>query len=263
MKRSPPESVAVAPVVMLPLSLEQAHLRLGHMSEEATRKATKTIGWKLMTGSMVPCESCAIGKGRQKNSPKDNGGQEAKLKQSRVYLDCTSFKDRGSNKVIGVWRLMVFYPSQLKITEIFQSMSAMVESTVEKLGQMCRLGVGPIYLRMDNAGENKILADRIQHKHCKLPIIVEWTARDPPKQNSPAEVGFVTLSGRARAMLQQANIPNELRKTLMPEAVKTATHLDGLIPQDIDGVVKTRFEHQFGENPPFARSLRIGERQGL
>jgi hypothetical protein len=212
MKRSPPESVAVAPVVMLPLSLEQAHLRLGHMSEEATRKATKTIGWKLMTGSMVPCESCAIGKGRQKNSPKDSGGQEAKLKQSRVYLDC--------NKVIVVWRLMVFYPSQLKIIEIFQSKSAMVESTVEKLGQMCRLGVGPIYLRMDNAGENKMLADRIQHKHCKLPIIVELTARDTPKQNSPAEVGFVTLSGRARAMLQQANIPNELRKTLMPEAVK-------------------------------------------
>jgi hypothetical protein len=37
MKRSPPESVAVAPVVMLPLSVEQAHFRLGHMSEKATR----------------------------------------------------------------------------------------------------------------------------------------------------------------------------------------------------------------------------------
>jgi hypothetical protein len=42
----------------------------------------------------------------------------------------------------------------------------------------------------------------------------------------------------------------------MPEAVTTATHLDGLIPQDIDSVVKTRFEHQFGANLPFARDLR-------
>jgi hypothetical protein len=47
MKRSPPECVAVAPVVMLPLSLEQAHLRLGHMREEATKKAAAAIGWKL------------------------------------------------------------------------------------------------------------------------------------------------------------------------------------------------------------------------
>jgi hypothetical protein len=110
------------------------------------------------------------------------------------------------------------------------------------------LGVGPWYLRMDNAGENKLLADRIQSKDWKLPIIVEWTARDTPKQNFPAEIGFATLLGRARAMLQKANIPTE--------AVKTATHLDGLIPQEIDGVVKTRFEHEFGANPPFAKALR-------
>jgi hypothetical protein len=45
MKCSPPKSVAVAPVVMLPLSLEHAHLRLEHMSEEATKKAATAIGW--------------------------------------------------------------------------------------------------------------------------------------------------------------------------------------------------------------------------
>jgi hypothetical protein len=73
---------------------------------------------------------------------------------------------------------------------------------------------------------------------------------------STAEIGFATLAGRARAMLQEADIPNELRNTLMSEAVTTATHLNGLIPQDIDGVGKTRFEHQFGKNPPFARALR-------
>jgi hypothetical protein len=43
----------------------------------------------------------------------------------------------------------------------------------------------------------------------------------------------------------------------MPEVVKTATHLDGLFPQDTDGVVKTRFEHHFGENSPFAKAPRI------
>jgi hypothetical protein len=37
------------------------------MSEEATRKASKALGWKLTAGSLAPCGDCAIGKGRQKN----------------------------------------------------------------------------------------------------------------------------------------------------------------------------------------------------
>jgi hypothetical protein len=105
--------------------------------------AAKAVGWKLMTGSMAPCDSCVIGKGRQKNLPKEIGGSVAKLKQSRVYLDCSSFKDRDSNKVLGVWHLMVFPLSQLKITDIFKSKNTMVESTVEKLGKLCRFGGGP------------------------------------------------------------------------------------------------------------------------
>jgi hypothetical protein len=42
---------------------------------------------------------------------------------------------------------------------------------------------------------------------------------------------------------------------LMVAAVKTATLLDGLIPIEIDGIVKTRYEHQFGSLPPFAQAL--------
>jgi hypothetical protein len=51
---------------------EQARLRLGHMSEEATRKTATAIDWKLKAGPKAPCESCAIGKGRQKKLPKEN-----------------------------------------------------------------------------------------------------------------------------------------------------------------------------------------------
>jgi hypothetical protein len=41
----------------------------------------------------------------------------------------------------------------------------------------------------------------------------------------------------------------------MIEAVKTANLLDGLIPIEIDGAVKTRYEHQFGSLPPFAQTV--------
>jgi hypothetical protein len=207
MRRKVMETSAMAPVVANKKSIHQAHSLLGHMCEEATRKAAKTLAWTLTAGSLGPCESCAIGKGRQRNLPKDTGGQIATLAASRVYLDCCSFKDSMTMKVASVWRLMVFYPSELKITDIFNSKSAMIEPTIEKLSQMCQLGVGPKILRMDNAGENKSLADRLKSKGWKLPIKVEWTARDTPQQNSPTEVGFATLAGRARAMMAAANIP--------------------------------------------------------
>jgi hypothetical protein len=84
---------------------------------------------------------------------------------------------------------------------------------------------------MNHGGEIKLLAARMLHRDWKLPNIVEWTARNAPQQNSPAEVGFTTMSGRARAMLEDANIPENLRLLLMPEAVRTATstqHMLGL-----------------------------------
>jgi hypothetical protein len=68
-------------------------------------------------------------------------------------------------------------------------------------------------------------------------------------------VGFATTAGCARSILQDANIPPDLRKRLMLEAVKTATILDGVVPVDVRGVFKTKFLHQFGANPPFTRAL--------
>jgi hypothetical protein len=55
-----------------------------------------------------------------------------------------------------------------------------------------------------------VLAARIRYRDWKLPIIVEWTARDTLQQNSPSEVGFATIAGRARFMFQDANIPSGL-----------------------------------------------------
>jgi hypothetical protein len=91
----------------------------------------------------------------------------------------------------------------------------MVEQRIKKLHQLTQMKMGPKYLRMDNAGENRSLADRMKHKDWKLPIMVDSTARDTPHQNPPVEVGFSTLSGRARAMLQEVNVPKDMRKLLM------------------------------------------------
>jgi hypothetical protein len=68
----------------IPLSVNQAHLRFDQMCEESTRTTAKLLGWTLSVGAMIPCEDCAIRKGRQKNLPKDTGDPVASLDASRV-----------------------------------------------------------------------------------------------------------------------------------------------------------------------------------
>ena len=50
-----------------------------------------------------------------------------------------------------------------------------------------------MHLRMNNAGENTLLASKINNQKWKLDIEVEYKARDTPQQNSLVEVGFNTL----------------------------------------------------------------------
>ena len=53
------------------ISEQVAHGRLGHMSSDESRHTMKLLGWELMRGyAKKPCESCAVGKAKQKNVTK-------------------------------------------------------------------------------------------------------------------------------------------------------------------------------------------------
>ena len=85
----------------------------------------------------------------------------------------------------------------------------------------------------------------------------EFTACDTPQQNSPAEVGFATLANCRRAMMHCANLPMMDRYRLAHEAFQCATHLDGLMVVEVDGITKTRYKHFVRQNPMFAKHLRM------
>ena len=57
-------------------------------------------------------------------------------------------------------------------------------------------------IRCDNAGENNVL-ERESDKN-ELGIIFEYTAPGTPQQNGVVERAFVTVMGRARAMMNHA-----------------------------------------------------------
>jgi hypothetical protein len=61
MKRFTGEKMSLGLVTNTSLTVQVAHGRLEHMSEDSTRKVAKALGWRLVPGNMSPCEDFAIG----------------------------------------------------------------------------------------------------------------------------------------------------------------------------------------------------------
>ena len=140
--------------------------------------------------------------------------------------------------------------------DFYQHKSDMVEPSCVKFNKWHHHGVGITKLCMDNAGENKILKERLQSSDWKLPINVEFTARDTPQQNSPVEVKQATIFNCASAKLNYANVPYKLGGKFFPSTAKTAAHEDGLALVEENGVLDTHFKHILGTNPGFAKHLK-------
>ena len=52
------------------MTLQEAHAKLGHCDKEKVIRTAKTMGWRLLTSQMHPCEACAMGKAKQKRYQK-------------------------------------------------------------------------------------------------------------------------------------------------------------------------------------------------
>lgn len=253
------EAAATTVQTKVKMTAMAAHERLGHINENETRKIAKALGWELKPGEMGVCESCTIAKAKQKNVVKASKHVPAEKPNERIYLDIATIKKpEGSFPMStnNVWRIMVDECTQMKITDFFPSKSGMVEPTCAKLNKWKQAGMPVKYIRMDNAGENKKLKERADSSDWKLGINFEFTARDTPQHNHLAELAFATLGNRGRAIMHKANVPLKWRYRLFPEAFKTVSLLDGLVPVMVNGKLATRFEHWGGSNPQFAKHLR-------
>ena len=82
-------------------------------------------------------------------------------------------------------------------------------------------------IRCDSAGENEVL--EWESDKNELGIIFEYTATGTPQKNGVVERAFVTIMGRARAMLNHAGFTMAKRQLLWCEAAQTAT----ILVQDI------------------------------
>lgn len=74
------------------MNVAKAHALLGHCNELSTRRTASYLDWKITQGALKTCESCAIGKARQKNVPKQSSGEKAKEPNGRWFHDIATIK---------------------------------------------------------------------------------------------------------------------------------------------------------------------------
>ena len=253
---------AEKPMKKVEVSIQQAHGRLGHCSEEMARTTAKHLDWTIKRGALKPCEACAVGKARQKNVTKMSEEPTAETVGGRIFLDLATIKQRkGMPKPqFPAWEMIVDDRTGMKITKFHRSKDAMVEPTCALLYQWKSQGIDVKRVRLDNAGENKTLQERSKSADWKLNLEFEFTARDSPQFNAKVEVGLSTIANRSRAVMAGANFPLEIRYRVYSEVFKTVTLLDGLTVITIGDETKTRVEHWCGKLPNFVPYLKqVGE----
>jgi hypothetical protein len=201
-------TVATATPAPKRMSVKKAHDMLGHINEKVVRKTAIALGWELTRGTLGVCEPCAEAKAKQKHFPRHPDIPPSTKDENRIYLDIANIKKtkKGPKVYKGNWRIMVDERTQLKFSDFFDTKNGMVEDTCEQLHRWKESGQGAKIIRLDNAGENKLLQQRSQSADWKLNINFEFTARDTPQQNHLPELGFAHLANYGRALMARANV---------------------------------------------------------
>ena len=218
-------NAAIANQKPFAITYEQAHRLFGHIGKPMTKMICKYRGWTLTGNDEAICESCQVSKAKQKSLPKVDK-QEVDQNVKRVHLDVSLLKGKklddnkfGPRPTKPVWLLIVDSKTQRKVSAFFYKKDEIMEFTYELFSYWKRIGNAVTHLRMDNAGENYLLAQEINKQKWQLDIEVEYTARDTPQQNSLVEVAFNTIACRAKSLMYDANVPDDFRHLLYPKAI--------------------------------------------
>jgi hypothetical protein len=210
-------------------TITEANKCFGHCDEEASRVIAKQLGWHITKGTMLPCESCARGKAKHKIvAMKELEAVKATKPNEQIYAGMSSVKEVDGCKATyqNMW-LMVDQFTDYKMVGHYKTKVEMVEQNCEEFYKWKQMGKEVQFLQMDNAGENRKLAQRLQSTDWKLCPTIEYTARETPQHNHKAEVAIATIVKRGRAMMIEANLPEEKRYIIQHKAMETAAKLDG------------------------------------
>ena len=247
------------------ISINEAHAKLGHCSQTLTRITAEHLKVGIIKNKPFrTCTACGMGKAKQKNVPKSVESDEPAIGE-RLHGDISTIRKKHDNKsyVRPNWFMLIDAASGMKFSSFWNTKAAFIETTCETLHRWLKRGIPIKFIRVDNAGENKLWEARCQSAAWKFPFKFEYTAARTPQQNSKVEVGFAVIANRGRTLMAAANVPGETRRLIWNEAFQAATLLDGLVLVTVGGVTKTRWEHWYGNLPAWSEHLRTWGEAGV
>ena len=158
--------------INLSVNIHQAHQMLGHMNEAYTRETAKYLGWEIKRGTLGKCESCVIGKARQKNL----GGGDHDNNNAigyRWHLDISTLKKpegksvelRGPFLLNNKLLMMVESLTGAGWCAWFKKKNQFYDFFLTKMNILrAKRGFTFEKLRMDDAGENRDFVKLAQSK---------------------------------------------------------------------------------------------------
>ena len=204
------------------MDINEAHDKFGHKGEHLLRKTCKTLGIKL-TGELKTCEGCCLAKAKQKSVSKTTN-EVADKPGKRLFVDGSGPYSVGLN---GVRYMVVVVDDHTRkgfvgFCKQKSQYGKYLHGLIDKLKGM-ELKIE--FLRCDNAGENQKGFEKLCEENG---ITIENTAPDTPQQNGVAERRISLLIQRANAAMRHAQLTNEARELLWPEAVDCMNDLENI-----------------------------------
>ena len=148
------------------LNIQKAHDLSGHSDEESTRKTDLELGWILTKRMLKSCLHCAKAKARQKNVCKESTVPKADVPGGRVYLDLSmvtisKLDDTEFKLMKKLWKIIMDEATGKKWSNFTPTKKGIVQCTCEFMQKMKQKGIPVSKIRLEPAGENKKLENRV------------------------------------------------------------------------------------------------------
>ena len=82
-----------------------------------------------------------------------------------------------------------------------------------------------MYIRHKHVQEDKVLVKIANDLQWKLSVTMEYNGKGTPKRNQLAKLRLSDIAGKARAIMVQANMPEEIKFKLYKECFNCTTYL--------------------------------------
>ena len=204
------------------------HDKMGHFGEERLRALAKSKGVKLI-GVVKSCNACNAVSAKARPIPRMTKtvvsvvGERMGLDTSGPFPLTSGRNHKPVQEKLYWFGLSDHYSRKMLMN--FGNKKSQLEFFVRQAYEFMKTRGTPIQIiRMDNAGENKVVETMCKQE---FNIKVEFTPPDTPKLNGIVERGFAIRWEKAKILMQNAGLKDNVKrnKKILKKAITMASYL--------------------------------------